>query len=203
MLMEWCTVRGSTGESVRDSRERADESRDRDLTLFSPPRVQNVWFASFANTPTLNLIRSLANLIALSAFFQSPSIDLSPAALNAVGVLLLQMALFQLHFIRRLYESLNVANFSVNSKQHGLVTLMGTCGQTCEEATSVRVWLLKHSFALCSCCSLPILHPLYLDSRSRFSSLRLFFFFPRARFLNSSDASPRCNRIHVGVERTT
>jgi len=42
-----------------------------------------------------------------------------------VGVLLVQLFLFQLHLMRRLYESLEVANFSKGSKQHALITAVG------------------------------------------------------------------------------
>lgn len=43
---------------------------------------------------------------------------------GTIRILLLQMILFQIHLIRRVYESLVISKFSSTSKQHGLVTIM-------------------------------------------------------------------------------
>lgn len=57
---------------------------------------------------------------------QVDTVDLSSdPARTAVLLLLLQMAMLQLHLMRRVYESLYVTKFSSRSSQHGVVTIMG------------------------------------------------------------------------------
>jgi hypothetical protein len=82
--------------------------------------------SSFANTPILSLLRSIANWVLPSAALQSTRLDLAvDSTRTAMIILLLQMALFQVHLLRRVYESLCVSNFSERSTQHGLITLIG------------------------------------------------------------------------------
>jgi hypothetical protein len=75
----------------------------------------------------LALLRSFDRLLqgASSSIQTDPFKRGSVASSPTLLLLLVQLSLFQAHLMRRLYESLTIANFSSRSQQHALVTLLG------------------------------------------------------------------------------
>lgn len=81
--------------------------------------------SSFDHTPILRLVRTVAHEFLPPSLRPSTDGDLSALEPLSLLLLLLQLSLFQAHLMRRLYESLTIANFSSRSQQHFLVTAMG------------------------------------------------------------------------------
>jgi hypothetical protein len=80
------------------------------------------------NTPVLGMLRWIISvLFPSSPPPPSPSFFFS-SHLFSLRILLFQMSLFQIHLVRRLYESMQTARFSEKSKQHGVVTMLGQKG---------------------------------------------------------------------------
>ena len=85
------------------------------------------------HTPLFWIFRSVAGLISprQGALLSSRPVLVKDTDEHfQVGLLLLQLFLFQLHAMKRLWESLAVANFSSQSKQHVSVTALGQQLQT-------------------------------------------------------------------------
>jgi hypothetical protein len=70
---------------------------------------------AFADAPVLRALRALAAA--------PPSIDADTR--GALLPLVLVLFLFDMHLVRRLYESVFVAAYSTHSQQHLLVTVVG------------------------------------------------------------------------------
>lgn len=80
------------------------------------------------NSPMFFLLRTLSGLVSpvqRSQMAREPYLTKGTPAHFQVALVLLQLFMFQLHAMKRLWESLAVANFSSESKQHVIVTVLG------------------------------------------------------------------------------
>ena len=88
--------------------------------------------SSYEDTLVLHSLHDLAHT---SGWFRSPTPTTTTATTSdspltrvsdaSLAPMMLHIALFELHFVRRVYESYYVAAFSKQSTQHLLVTIMG------------------------------------------------------------------------------
>ncbi len=100
---------------------------------------QLIWHSSGdLSTPFISFLRFLSGKLSPSHAAELASVShLRKEDSFSLGILLLLLFLFQLHLGRRLWESIAVAHFSNDSKQHASVTVMGLVYYTLTSLTPV------------------------------------------------------------------
>ncbi len=104
--------------------------------LFCLPQL--IWQSGDLSTPFISFLRFLSGQLSPSHAVELASVPLLRKEDSfSLAILLLLLVLFQLHLGRRLWESVAVAHFSNDSKQHASVTVMGLVYYTLTSLTPV------------------------------------------------------------------